>query len=291
MKKILTIVLVGLMGLYFVSCNEKAGSGTSPLADTVSMNMGTLMGSYGEQLKNDSTIDLQQVIKGLEAALNTDTANHGYMMGMQMGMQVLSNFMQIKDQYGIDINKRKFVEAFKKSLLADSVNREEMMAMNMNMQSLLMRARNEARAPEAKKNKADGEAFLAKKAKEAGYQKTESGLLYKVITEGKGENFTDKDVVLVNYVGKHIDGKVFDQSKDKPASFPLNGVIPGFAEMIKLMKPGQKVEVIIPSNLAYGEEGTEGEIGPNETLIFEMETVGVDTSVPAAPVSANPVRK
>ena len=78
---------------------------------------------------------------------------------------------------------------------------------------------------------------------------------------------------MVNYVGKHIDGKEFDSSKE-PVPFQTSQVVPGFAEMIKLMKPGMKVEVIIPGDLAYGPEGREPTIGSNETLVFEMETVG-----------------
>ena len=145
----------------------------------------------------------------------------------------------------------------------------------MDIESQLKRAQAEAKAkdPKAIENKKAGEAFLAKKAKEAGYQKTPSGLVYKVITEGAGENFTDKDVVMVNYVGKHIDGKEFDSSKE-PVPFQTSQVVPGFAEMLKLMKPGMKVEVIIPGDLAYGPEGREPTIGSNETLVFEMETVG-----------------
>ena len=121
---------------------------------------------------------------------------------------------------------------------------------------------------------------MNKKAAEAGYKKTESGIVYKVITEGAGENFTDGQNVLTKYKGMHIDGKVFDESQE-PVAFNTKGVIAGFAEILKLMKPGMKVEVIIPSELAYGADGSQnpmtGEmtIEPNETLVFEMETVGV----------------
>ena len=279
MKKILSYVLVGAMAIGFVACNEKGGNTAEggPLADSVSMNIGELMGAnFKQQLAMDSTIKMEEVIKGVEAALKADTANHGFMAGQQIGNQIMGMFQGMKQQYSLQINERKFMEAFKKALLADStMNQEQMMQKNMDIESQLKRAQAEAKAkdPKAIKNKKDGKEFLAKKAKEAGYQKTPSGIVYKVITEGKGENFTDKDVVMVNYVGKHIDGKEFDSSKE-PVPFQTSQVVPGFAEMIKLMKPGMKVEVIIPGDLAYGPEGREPTIGSNETLVFEMETVG-----------------
>ncbi len=281
MKKILFLILVGAMGLCFVACNEKGGSNAEggPLADSVSMNIGELMGAnFKQQLAMDSTIKMEEVIKGVQAALKADTANHGYMAGMQIGNQIMGMFQGLKQQYGVQINEAKFMAEFKKALMADSaMSQEAMMQKNMAIESLLKRATAEAKEkdPKAIENKKAGQAYAEKKAKEAGYQKTPSGLVYKVLNEGSGANFTDKDVVMVKYTGKHIDGKEFDSSKDEAVPFQLNQVVPGFAEMIKLMKPGQKVEVIIPSDLAYGPEGREPTIGSNETLVFEMETVGV----------------
>lgn len=281
MKKILSLILVGAMGLCFVACNEKGGSNAEggPLADSVSMNIGELMGAnFKQQLAMDSTIKMEEVIKGVQAALKADTANHGYMAGMQIGNQIMGMFQGLKQQYGVQINEAKFMAEFKKALMADSaMSQEAMMQKNMAIESLLKRATAEAKEkdPKAIENKKAGQAYAEKKAKEAGYQKTPSGLVYKVLNEGSGANFTDKDVVMVKYTGKHIDGKEFDSSKDEAVPFQLSQVVPGFAEMIKLMKPGQKVEVIIPSDLAYGPEGREPTIGSNETLVFEMETVGV----------------
>ena len=281
MKKILSLILVGAMGLCFVACNEKGGSNAEggPLADSVSMNIGELMGAnFKQQLAMDSTIKMEEVIKGVQAALKADTANHGYMAGMQIGNQIMGMFQGLKQQYGVQINEAKFMAEFKKALMADSaMSQVAMMQKNMAIESLLKRATAEAKEkdPKAIENKKAGQAYAEKKAKEAGYQKTPSGLVYKVLNEGSGANFTDKDVVMVKYTGKHIDGKEFDSSKDEAVPFQLNQVVPGFAEMIKLMKPGQKVEVIIPSDLAYGPEGREPTIGSNETLVFEMETVGV----------------
>ena len=107
-----------------------------------------------------------------------------------------------------------------------------------------------------------------------GYAKTASGIMYKYIKKGSGDNFTDKDIVNVVYSGKFIDGKEFDSSQGQPRPMPVQGVIPGMQEMLKLMKPGDKVEVVIPGELAYGDQGNQV-IGPGETLIFTIETLGL----------------
>lgn len=277
MKKILSLILVGAMAMSFVACNEKGSAAGGPLADSVSMSIGELMGSnFNQQLSMDSTIDMNDVIAGVQAVLAADTTKHGYLAGLQIGQQILNMFMGMKQQTGVEVNQSKFMAAFKQALMADSaMSQQEMMEKNMALESMMKRATAEAKEkdPVAQKNKKDGADFLASKVKE-GYKKTPSGMAYKVLNEGAGENFTDNDVVMVKYVGKHINGEEFDSSKDEPVAFHLNQVVKGFAEMIKLMKPGMKVEVIIPGDLAYGPEGREPTIGSNETLVFEMETVG-----------------
>ena len=135
-------------------------------------------------------------------------------------------------------------------------------------------ANNIEKAPTAQANKIAGDKFLKKKAAAPGYIKTQSGLVYKVIKDGNGAFFTASDTILTKYVGKHIDGKEFDSSNGQAIPFLCDHLIPGFAEMLQLMKPGMKVEVIIPSDLAYGPQGAGPVVGPDETLIFELETVG-----------------
>ena len=105
-------------------------------------------------------------------------------------------------------------------------------------------------------------------------KKTASGLIYKLITPGNGNNFKESDNVNVIYTGSHVNGQVFDSSNGKPVTFPVSGVVPGFKEMLLIMKPGAKAHCIIPGNLGYGERGNQG-IAPNETLVFDIETVGL----------------
>jgi FKBP-type peptidyl-prolyl cis-trans isomerase len=122
-----------------------------------------------------------------------------------------------------------------------------------------------------------GKAFLAENAKKEGVKTTPSGLQYIVITEGTGKSPKATDVVLVHYRGTLLDGTEFDSSykRNQPISFPLNQVIPGWTEGVQLMKEGAKYKFFIPSNLAYGPRGAGGVIGPDETLIFEVELLKV----------------
>lgn len=139
-------------------------------------------------------------------------------------------------------------------------------------------AKQQAAAAEmAKVNEAAGQAFLAENGKRAEVVTTASGLQYEVLAEGAGESPAATDQVVVHYTGKLIDGTVFDSSVERgePATFGVTQVIPGWVEALQMMKPGAKWRVFIPSNLAYGPQGAGGVIGPNATLIFDVELLSV----------------
>jgi FKBP-type peptidyl-prolyl cis-trans isomerase FklB len=123
-----------------------------------------------------------------------------------------------------------------------------------------------------------GEAFLAENAKKEGVKTTASGLQYKVIKSGTGESPKPTDTVKVHYHGTLIDGTVFDSSvqRGEPISFPVTGVIPGWVEALQLMKVGDKWQLFIPAKLAYGARSPSPLIGPNSTLIFEVELLGIE---------------
>ena len=125
----------------------------------------------------------------------------------------------------------------------------------------------------AEKNKTEGAAFLAKNAKESGVIVRESGLQYKVLTEGTGPMPKADAIVSVHYRGTLLDGTEFDSSYERkePLILPVGGVIPGWTEALTLMKEGSKWQLFIPAELAYGEEGAPPAIGPNAVLIFEVE--------------------
>lgn len=132
-------------------------------------------------------------------------------------------------------------------------------------------------AKQGEVNRKNGEAFLTENAKREGIKVTESGLQYEVLESGKGDSPKASDNVEVHYTGKLIDGTVFDSSVERgvPVSFGVTQVIPGWVEALQLMHEGDKWRLYIPSDLAYGPNGAGGVIGPNMTLIFDVELLRV----------------
>lgn len=130
----------------------------------------------------------------------------------------------------------------------------------------------------ADKNLKAGQKFLAKNKKKDDVKTLDDGLQYKVIKKGDGPQPTADDSVTVNYTGKLIDGTVFDSSekRDKPVTFPVNAVIPGWTEALQMMHVGGEYKLFIPPDLAYGKRGAGAKIGPNETLIFDVKLIGID---------------
>jgi FKBP-type peptidyl-prolyl cis-trans isomerase FklB len=128
------------------------------------------------------------------------------------------------------------------------------------------------------KNIIEGEKFLKENATKEGVITLKSGLQYKVLKEGNGPKPKATDEVTTHYHGTLINGTVFDSSVDRgqPASFPVNGVIPGWVEALQLMNTGSKWRLFVPSNLAYGSRGASAQIGPNTTLIFDVELISIN---------------
>lgn len=146
------------------------------------------------------------------------------------------------------------------------------------IQTTMQEAAEKRIAAVAQANLKAGQEFLEANRKAEGIQTTPSGLQFRVLKEGAGQSPTPRNVVECHYEGKLLDGTVFDSSyqRGKPAQFPVGGVISGWTEVLQLMKPGEVREVVIPSELGYGEEGTPGgPIGPNQTLLFKIELIGV----------------
>jgi FKBP-type peptidyl-prolyl cis-trans isomerase FklB len=167
--------------------------------------------------------------------------------------------------------------------------REAMMALNKEVRA----HQEEKRKQQGEKNKQEGEKFLSENKTKPGVITLPSGLQYKVLTEGQGESPKSNDVVTVNYRGTAIDGTEFDSSykRGQPATFGVSGVIKGWTEALELMKPGAKWQLFVPGNLAYGEFGKGQQIGPNQTLLFEVELLSskAPQPPPTPPVGAQPV--
>jgi FKBP-type peptidyl-prolyl cis-trans isomerase FklB len=144
------------------------------------------------------------------------------------------------------------------------------------------------------KNKKEGDAFLAENSRKPGVKTLPSGLQYQVLKEGKGAKPKATDTVKANYKGTLINGTEFDSSEKRgePATFSLTGVIPGWTEALQLMPVGSKWRLFLPADLAYGERGAGSLIGPNATLIFDVELLGVEsTNRPATPPANSPARR
>ncbi len=151
----------------------------------------------------------------------------------------------------------------------------------------------ESRKKEAEENVKAGEKFLAENAKKEGVKTLPSGLQYKVITSGTGKTPTAEDTVTTHYRGTLIDGTEFDSSysRNEPATFPVKRVIAGWTEALQLMKEGDKWQLFIPSKLAYGESGAGGKIGPNATLIFDIELISIQKPEEAEKPAEKPAEK
>lgn len=161
----------------------------------------------------------------------------------------------------------------RKPLLTDQELKETMDRFRKQMNAKLKAKK----ASQANQNLAAGQQFLKENSKKEGVITTESGLQYEVIKEGSGKKPTLNDTVVTHYTGTLLNGKVFDSSykRNEPATFPVNGVIKGWTEALQMMKPGSKWKLYVPSNLAYGERGAGNVIGPNATLIFEIELLDI----------------
>jgi FKBP-type peptidyl-prolyl cis-trans isomerase len=221
------------------------------------------------------------------ADLSSDEQRFGYAVGFDFG----HNLAQAKGNIDIKAFEKGVEEAYdgKTARMTDQQRMEIKQAVVRKLQEKAAADR----AAAAEKNKADGEKFLAENGKKAGVKTTASGLQYEVLTEGHGDHPKATDKVTVNYKGTLLDGTVFDSSYDRgqPLSLPLNGVIPGWTEGVQLMTPGSKYKFYIPSGLAYGEHGGGSQIGPNSTLVFEIELISIDKpDAPAAPAPAAPAK-
>jgi FKBP-type peptidyl-prolyl cis-trans isomerase len=178
----------------------------------------------------------------------------------------------------LDINALNagITDAYTDSELA--LNDEERVEAKMAFQAQLRESMMKEQAQAGEKNLAEGKAFLEENAKKPGVITTESGLQYKIITTGDGEQPKETDTVTTHYKGTLIDGREFDSSiaRGQPASFPVKGVIKGWTEALQLMHVGDKWQLFIPSDLAYGPSKRSELIEANSTLIFELELLSVD---------------
>lgn len=193
----------------------------------------------------------------------------------------------------VDVDLDAIIRGLKDGMAGQSLLTDQELRESLNALSQELRAKAEEKRKQlSEKNKLEGEKFLAENKTKPGVITLPSGLQYKILAEGSGESPKSNDVVTANYRGTLIDGTEFDSSdkNGQPLVRPANMLIKGWTEALQLMKPGAKWQLFVPPDLAYGERGAGQQIGPNATLIFDMELVSFKPPAPPPAVApAQPV--
>jgi FKBP-type peptidyl-prolyl cis-trans isomerase FklB len=213
-----------------------------------------------------------QVQPAAPAGLKTVADKASYAIGVNIGNSITRD--------DLDINAQALVRGLTDALNGQKpqLSEEEMAAAMQAFQQQAIAKMAEKQSKQAEANAAKGKAFLEANKKQPGVQTTQSGLQYKILKRGTGPSPKATDTVKTHYKGTLLNGETFDSSYDRgePATFPVNGVIAGWTEALQKMKVGGKWKLFVPAELAYGERGAGGAIGPNETLVFEVELLGIE---------------
>ncbi len=207
-----------------------------------------------------------------DVGFENEAARRSYALGMDIG----NSLKELPVELDVDM----LTEGVRDTV-SDGETRLSPQELEGVMQSFVQQmqaAQQESAQQAAQANLETGEEFLAENQSAEGVQVTESGLQYKIVEEGSGPSPSVNDSVTVHYEGRLLDGTVFDSSRERgePVTFPVDAVIPGWTEALQLMEEGAQYTLFIPANLAYGERGAGAQIGPNETLIFEVELLEVN---------------
>jgi len=209
---------------------------------------------------------------GAVTTLKTTKEKFSYALGMNLG----ANF----HKQSVDVDPNLVAAGIRAAMAGGKtlLTEAEAQAALAEVQSELRKKQMEKAQVTGEANKKEGDAFLAANKSKEGVTALPSGLQYKVLTAGTGPKPSASDSVVCNYRGTLINGKEFDSSykRGQPATFPVSGVIKGWTEALQLMPVGSKWQLFIPSTLAYGERGAGGDIGPNATLIFEVELISIE---------------
>lgn len=212
-----------------------------------------------------------------------------YSIGVQMGADF--------KQQDIQVNPTLFMQGINDAQQSGPklLTEEEVRNTLVNFQKNMIQKQQENQLKLSSKNLEDGNKFLEENKKKPGVTTLPSGLQYRVVQAGSGPKPTATDTVVTHYSGKFIDGKEFDSSysRGEPAEFQVNAVIPGWTEALQLMQPGAKWEIVVPAKLGYGENGVGRIIGPNATLVFDIELLSINNSnkAQAAPATKSAPKK
>ncbi len=267
------------------SCD--AAAATDSLSLSYGQYVGTMLqGEFTQYNNGADKAQKQEFLRGMQIVFGADNSRNTR-MGMQVALQMMNEIDQLESQ-GVEFNKAATMNAFKQAFLADSVDYFQGRSLESNFRIQLDRARKaaqeakeaeKAKAPAAVDNVKAGEEYVAKlKAENSAVQTTASGLTYLIEVPGEDPKPTENATVVVNYTGKHLNGEVFDSTDGRgPATFNLQGVVPGFSEGLQLIGKGGKATLYIPGNLGYGANGQPAaNIGPNEMLVFDVELLEIN---------------
>lgn len=281
--------IFGLMAfaMMFASCSKSADTTTDAQQklynDSISEAYGTFVGSVIANQSSWTPEQKKDFLRAFQTVLNMgDSASTRH--GATVGAQMAGEFEQFTS-IGVTLDREIVISNFRKAFEADSISTQDAMQANQEFQRQYMAARQRfdeksraerAESAEAQQNIVSANNYVANlKNEDADVKTTESGLTYKVNVAGnEAKTANENSTVTVDYVGKHLNGQIFDQGEN--ASFNLQGVIPGFREGLQLVGEGGEVTLYIPGDLAYGLDGQPNAgIGPNEMLIFELKLKSV----------------
>ena len=288
MKKIIFgLAAVAMLAMGSCSKEQTATTGSNPLTDTISTTFGQYVGANLAMQCADFTPEQKvEFLRALQSTLTTpsgEAAERGTMVGAQM----LQTVQQFASHDQIEINRTAMLDGFKEVFNMDSVDYTTVMKYSNDFQTARQsyleqaqqaRAAEAAGSPGAIQNGRIAADYINNlKAQDSSVQTSTSGLVFKIENPGQGEKPNANSTVAVKYTGRHLNGESFDASGDTPATFNLNGVVPGFREGLMQIAKGGKATLYIPGNLAYGPEGMpQAGIGPNEMLVFDVELVDIN---------------
>lgn len=301
MKKIIVSACVAVLSAAALSsccgkgeCATGAFVNDSTLSKATVDSVSTAQGIYiGEAVlsnypmlhQQEPGVSKEDIIKGVQTVFGAGT-NRGTQIGIQFGLQMLNEMKQLEDM-GINVDRSLMLANFKRAFLQDSVSQDDAQRAYAAYQGLLnrvqaeQRAREEARiaaSPEAINNVAEGAEYVAAVKRADGEVKTtDSGLSYKIINAGEGNEVKGAKRLKLKYAEKKIDGSVISETGENGRTAYLNNLTPGFSEGLKMLSKGGHAVFYVPGEIAYGVNGLPSRnLGPNEMVIYEVEVLDVE---------------
>ncbi len=265
---LLTTLACGLLAVPGVAAQQAAAPSTTHSSSSTATKTPSATTKSGSPAKTGSAAKTST--PATSTKLDTEKQKQSYAIGM--------SFAKSLQRQSVDVDPNLVSQALKDSFAGKTLLTDEQAKAALDSLQTAMRAKMEAKMQEAgKKNKEAGEAFLAANKSKEGVVTLPSGLQYKIVKQGTGPKPTSADTVVCNYRGTLIDGTEFDSSEKHggPATFPVGRVIKGWTEALQLMPVGSKWQLYVPADLAYGDRGPGPEIGPNSTLVFDVELVSI----------------